>query len=146
MTTVRFSGLGQLPDEVEIRIEVPRGSFVKRRPDGTVDFVSPFPSPYNYGSIEGTAAADGDPLDALVLGRTRLPYGSRLRARVCAVMGFVDADAPDPKVVCSARPLTRAERRGVERFFRIYALLKRVLHRMRGRRGRTVCTGWLSPD
>jgi inorganic pyrophosphatase len=142
---VRFSGLGEIAQEVQIRIEVPRGSFVKRRPDGSVDFVSPLPCPYNYGSIEGTIAADGDPLDALLLGHQRAA-GTRVRVPVRAVMGFVDDGIPDPKVVCSVRPLTRAERRGVERFFRRYAVLKRVVNRLRRRPGRTLCIGWLGQE
>jgi inorganic pyrophosphatase len=142
---VRYSTLGEIAEQVQIRVEVPRGSFVKRRPDGTVDFVSPFPCPYNYGSIEGTIAGDGDPLDALLLG-VRRPLGTRTRAQVRAVMGFVDAGVPDPKVICSVRPLTTAERRGVERFFRVYAAFKRLLNRARGRSGSTVCTGWLTRE
>ena len=125
-----------------VRIEVPRGSFVKRRPDGSIDFVSPLPCPYNYGSVEGTRSPDGDPLDALVLG-PRQPLGARVEGTIVAVMGFVDAGEDDPKAVCAAEPLNAAQRRAVERFFRAYAVLKRVVHRVRGRRGTTRCTGWL---
>jgi inorganic pyrophosphatase len=139
---MRFSKLGEIADIVEIRVEVPRGSCVKRRPDGTVDFVSPFPCPYNYGSIEKTRGADGDPLDAVLLGRRR-SYGTRTAVPVRAVMGFVDAGVADPKVICSLQPLTSAQRRGVERFFRVYAVFKRIVNRLRGRPGPTVRTGWL---
>ena len=141
---MRFAGLGEIADEVVVRIEVPRGSFVKRRPDGSVDFVSPLPCPYNYGSIEGTMGADGDPLDAIVLG-TRRALGTGAHVGVRAVMGFVDDGVLDPKVVCSTRVLTTAERRGIERFFRVYAIFKRTVNRLRGRTGRTACTGWLRP-
>jgi inorganic pyrophosphatase len=142
---VRFAELPELPDEAEVVIEVPRGSFIKRRPDGSVEFVSPLPCPYNYGSVQGgLVAPDGDPFDALVFGR-RVSVGTLLRAPVRAVMGFVDADTPDPKIVCSHAPLTSAQRRGVERFFRAYALLKRVAHRLEGRSGRTACLGWIPP-
>lgn len=139
---MRFSGLGEIAEDVDVRIEVARGSFVKRRPDGAIDFVSPFPCPYNYGSIEGMASADGDPLDAVLLGR-RLGYGTRTRASVRAVMGFVDAGTFDPKVICSWRTMTTSERRGLERFFRVYAVFKGVVNRLRGKTGRTSCTGWL---
>ena len=37
--------------ELEVVIEVPRGSFLKRGSTGRVDFVSPLPCPYNYGSV-----------------------------------------------------------------------------------------------
>ena len=34
------------PPEVEVRIEIPRGSFLKRGSTGHIDFISPFPCPY----------------------------------------------------------------------------------------------------
>jgi inorganic pyrophosphatase len=134
----------RFPRQVTICIEVPRGSFVKRRPGGTVDFVSPFPCPFNYGSIEGSRSEDGDPLDAVVLG-PRLAYGAQVRGTVQAVMGFIDAGASDPKVICAAAPLTEAERRQVERFFAVYVWFKRALHGLRRRAGETRCTGWIEP-
>ena len=39
------------PPEVEVVIEVPRGSFLKRGSTGQIDFISPLPCPYNYGSV-----------------------------------------------------------------------------------------------
>ena len=41
----------QEPLQVEVCIEIPRGSFIKRGSSGELDFVSPFPCPFNYGSI-----------------------------------------------------------------------------------------------
>lgn len=139
---MRFVGLPELPDAVVVRIEVPRWSFVKRRLDGRVDFVSPLPCPYNYGSIEGTLGPDGDPIDALVLG-PKLPYGVRYLGIVRAAMGFLDAGELDPKIVCSETPLTDFDRRGVEAFFHTYAWLKRAVHLARGRRGPTRVEGWI---
>lgn len=134
--------LPPLPPEPEVLIESPRFSFVKRRADGAVDFVSPLPCPYNYGSIPGLVSDDGDPLDAVVMG-PRLPRGQRLRVPVVAVLGFIDAGRGDPKVVCSATPLTASERAGLERFFRVYAFFKRGLHRVRGAVPDTRFVGWL---
>lgn len=136
------TALPPLPPEPEVLIECPRFSFVKRRADGAVDFVSPVPCPYNYGSIPGLMSDDGDPLDVVVLG-PRLPRGQRLRVPVVAVLGFVDSGKGDPKVVCSAGPLSRAERAGLELFFRVYALFKRGLHLVRGNATDTRFTGWL---
>jgi inorganic pyrophosphatase len=138
---VRNPQLGVLPRDVRFRVEVPRGSFVKRRPDGTIDFASPLPCPYNYGSIVGTTAPDGDPLDALVLG-PRLSHGTEISTRVWALFGFTDAGTVDLKVVCGPQPLTELQRRGIERFFARYALLKRIVHRVRGNRGVTEALGW----
>ena len=122
-----------MPDAV---IEMPRGTFVKRRADGTVDFVSPLPCPYNYGCVPGTTGGDGDPLDAIVLG-PRLAAGTRVSFPVVAEVDFVDEGRRDMKLVLSAVPLSRAQRRGLAAFFRIYAVGKRGLARLRGRRGET---------
>lgn len=135
-----------LPREPEVLIETPRWSFVKRRSDGSIDFISPVPCPYNYGSIPGFQSDDGDPLDVVVLG-PRLRLGERLRVPVVGVVDFIDAGRGDPKVICSTRPLGEQERVGVERFFRVYARFKRVLHRVRGQVPDTRFRGWLAgPD
>lgn len=125
-------------------IEQPRGSFIKRRADGSIDFVSPLPCPYNYGSVPGAMSGDGDPLDAVVLGR-RLPAGTRVERVVVGVVWFVDAGQDDPKVIFSEGPLSPRERRGIERFFRVYALAKRALARARGLSGPTRFEGWRVP-
>lgn len=129
-------------DAPEVLVEQPRWSFVKRRADGMVDFVSPFPCPYNYGSIPGRRSGDGDPLDALLLG-PRLSAGSRVRAPVVGVVGFIDAGELDPKVVCSARALTVRDRAGLLAFFAAYARFKSLLSLARGRRGETRSLGFL---
>ena len=133
-----------LPSEPEVLIESPRGSVVKRRADGGVDFVSPLPCPYNYGCIPGMDSGDGDPLDVVVLG-PRLRRGARVRVPVVGVIGFLDAGCADPKVICSPRPLSRADRAGLAAFFHVYAFFKRGLHRARGRQtGVTRYVGWLT--
>lgn len=140
---LRFAELGEIGSEVEVQIEVAQGSFVKRKPDGSIDFVSPLRCPYNYGSILGTLAADGDPLDALVLG-PKLGYGVRCTVQVRAVVNFVDAGELDPKVICSQQPLDPTDMAGVEAFFGRYARLKGWLNRLRRRRGPTRFNGWLA--
>lgn len=112
---------------VPIVIEVPRFSFVKRGPTGAVDFLSPFPSPFNYGSIPDTLAADGEPRDVLLLG-PRLPRGCRTEANVLGVVRFLDAGVPDPKVVAGRR-LGRRDRSTIDAFFRLYALAKQCTGR-----------------
>ncbi|MCB1968088.1 MAG: inorganic diphosphatase, partial [Candidatus Accumulibacter sp.] len=52
--------------EVDVTIEVPRGSFLKRGSLGRIDFLSPFPCPFNYGSVPNYLGLEGDLLDALV--------------------------------------------------------------------------------
>lgn len=123
-------------------IEQPRGSFMKRRANGAVDFVSPLPCPYNYGHVPGVMSGDGDPLDAVVLGR-RLGAGTRVELTVVGVLGFVDAGEHDPKVVFSESPLSRGQRLGLELFFRGYAIAKRGLAAVRGLDGPTRFEGWI---
>ena len=103
-------------------VEVPRLSFVKRGPTGAIDFLSPLPCPFNYGSVPGTLAEDGDPLDAILLGRRRA-RGQRVSGRVLGVVGFLDAGVPDPKLVLGER-LRLRDRLQLEAFFRVYALAK----------------------
>ena len=68
------------PPQLEIVIEIPRGSFLKRGSTGELDFISPFPCPFNYGSVDQYIGLEGDLLDAVVLG-PRLPRGKRVTVR-----------------------------------------------------------------
>lgn len=131
----------ELPRRPLARIEVPRGSLIKPRADGGIDFVSPFPCPYNYGAIPDLRSPDGDPLDVVVLG-PRLPRNAEVFLPVRAVMGFLDAGALDPKVICSAIKLTPAHHAGLERFFRFYAGAKWLVNASRRAPGPTRCLGW----
>lgn len=127
------------PREVEVLIETPRGGFVKRRADGSIDYVSPLPSPFNYGCVPDRTGGDGDPLDAVLLGPRR-PRGWRGRVAVRAVVRFVDDGRPDDKLVCGD-VVTGLDRVRLRLFFAAYALLKRGLNRARGRRGETAYRG-----
>ena len=127
------------PQYLEVLVEHPRHAILKRREDGRLDFISPLPCPYNYGSVPGTRAADGDREDALVLG-PRLPKGQRAQARVLARANFYDAGSFDGKWVCGDS-LSERERRGLIVFFHVYARCKALLHLLRGVRGRTAFEG-----
>jgi inorganic pyrophosphatase len=117
--------LDELPSHLEVRIETPRGSLIKRSSDGGIDFVSPFPCPYNYGSVIGHEGGDGDPLDAVVLGR-KLPPGTVRNLEVVGIIGFLDAGRVDHKVVFAEGEPTQREIWGLELFFRAYARVKRL--------------------
>ena len=127
--------------EVEVVIEVPRGSFLKRGSTGHIDFISPLPCPFNYGSVPAYLGLEGDLLDALVLG-PRLPLGTRIRVRAWGAVTLTDRGMSDDKLVCSATPLTESERHRVLRFFHFYAQCKALLNRWRRRPGRNACEGW----
>lgn len=134
-----------VPKEADVTVDSPRFSHVKRRDDGSVDFVSPLPCPFNYGSVRGTRAEDGERIDAIVLG-PRLPGGTQLTANVVAVVRFVDAGQRDAKWVCARRPLTPRDGLELELFFQLYALAKRALNRVRGLAGPTRYEGLLTSE
>jgi inorganic pyrophosphatase len=129
------------PPELNVVIEIPRGSFLKRGSTGHVDFISPLPCPFNYGSIPDYLGLEGDLLDAVVLG-ARLPLGSRVRVRAWGAVVLTDRGMSDDKLICSDRPLSEAQRRSVLRFFHFYAKCKGLLNWWRRRPGRNACEGW----
>lgn len=118
---------------------------MKRDGRGRVEFIA-LPCPYNYGSVPGLLAPDGEGFDAIVLG-PRLPRGHRVRQRVQAVVRFLDAGVPDDKLVLAPRPLTRGQAQRVLLFFKVYARCKRAAQRLVGETRPTRCdslslTGW----
>lgn len=129
--------------EVEIVIEVPRGSFLKRGFDGRIDFVSPFPCPYNYGAVPSHLGQEGDLLDAIVLG-PRLRLGQRTRLRAWGAVTLRDRGMVDDKLICGIEPPSPAARQRVLLFFHLYARCKAVLNFWRRRPGRNACEGWCS--
>ena len=126
---------------VDVMIEVPRWSFLKRGPSGGVDFVSPLPCPFNYGAVPDFVGLEGDLLDAVVLG-PRLAFGSRVRLRAWGAVTLIDRGMQDDKLVCSEHPLTPEQERAVLRFFAFYARCKGALNWLRGRPGRNACGQW----
>jgi inorganic pyrophosphatase len=126
---------------VEVVIEIPRGSFLKRGSSGRVDFVSPLPCPYNYGSIYQYIGGEGDFLDAVVLG-PRLDIGTRIQVRAYGAVGLSERFMYDDKLICSHSPITVTDRRKILMFFNLYAFCKGVLNVARGQRGRSRCEGW----
>jgi inorganic pyrophosphatase len=133
------------PIELDVVVEVPRGSFLKRGSTGEVDFISPMPCPFNYGSVPQYLGREGDLLDAVVLG-PRLPYGSHVRVKVWGAVILTDHGMSDDKLICSGRPLTGADRRWLLRFFHFYAKCKGLLNFCRRRPGRNACEGWCEAE
>ena len=129
------------PPRVEVVVEIPRGSFLKRGSTGLIDFVSPFPCPFNYGSIHQYIGGEGDLLDAVVLGR-RLAVGSRVQDNAYGAVGLSERFMYDDKLICSTQPITSRERRNILVFFRLYSFCKGLLNLIRGQRGRSRCEGW----
>lgn len=119
---------------------MPRGSWVKRRGDGSIDYVAPLPSPFDYGCVPDRPGGDGDPLDVLLIG-TRLPAGAEREIEVRGVVRLLDDGRPDDKLVCADHPPTALEWAAIRWFFRAWVVGKRALGLWRGRRGPTRMLG-----
>ncbi len=137
-----LAAAAQRPIEVEVLIEIPRGSFLKRGSTGHIDFVSPLPCPFNYGSVPTHIGLEGDLLDAVVLG-PRLAAGTRIRVPARGAITLTDRGMSDDKLICSEVPLRPAQRHDLLRFFRFYARCKALLNLWRRRPGRNACEGWI---
>ena len=134
---------------VTVTIEIPRGSFRKVGSTGRLDFLSPLPCPFNYGSIRDRLGLEGDLLDAVVLG-PRLPAGSRVQAFACGAVRLQDRGLYDDKLICTTAPLdgaglARARCRTLA-FFRVYGWAKGLLNAWRGWPGRTGLSGWVGAE
>ena len=127
--------------QVEVVIEVPKGSIIKRRSSGSVDFFSPVPCPFNYGSIPALPGPDDDFLDAAVLG-PRLRPGTRLTVPVVGAIRITDRGMLDDKLICSSRPVGKLKRFLILLFFKFYAKCKGLINFCRGHSGRNYCHGW----
>ena len=132
------------PREVDVVIEIPRGSFLKRGSTGQVDFISPLPCPFNYGSVPEYLGLEGDLLDAVVLG-PRLRVDSRVRVKAWGAVVLTDRGMTDDKLICSDQPINETQRRRVLQFFHFYAKCKGLLNLWRRRPGRNACDGWCDP-
>ena len=126
---------------VEVIIEIPRGSFLKRGSTGDLDFISPLPCPFNYGSIPAFIGLDGDLLDAVVLG-PRLPSGTKVKVHAWGAVRMIDHGFYDDKLICSQSPISPLKQRLILLFFMIYTKAKSLLNLIRGRGGRNSCEGW----
>jgi inorganic pyrophosphatase len=125
------AGMSDWPRILRVCIEVPRGSHIKREAGGRIDFISPVPCPFNYGSVEAAPAPDGDAPDAIVLGE-RLGVGVQVELPVLARVHFVDGGLDDHKWVVGQEPMNADEERSLRRFFTVYAGVKRLLNHLRG--------------
>src|SRR5881227_1355161 len=133
------------PPQLEVVIEIPRGSFLKRGSTGHIDFISPLPCPFNYGSVPTYIGMEGDLLDAVVLG-PRLAVGTHVRIKAWDAVTLTDRGMSDDKLICSDHAPTPSQRRNVLRFFHFYAKCKGMLNVWRRRPGRNACEGWCGAD
>lgn len=130
-------------DQLEIVIEIPRGSRNKYEYDEATDtfrldrvLSSAVFYTFDYGFIPGTRAQDGDQTDALLLIDEPTFTGCRLTARPIGGLEMRDEQGFDFKVLCVAvadphsGALTNLEQidphrlREIEHFFQTYKLIE----------------------
>ena len=129
---------------IHVVIEIPRGSRNKYEIDHETGHVfldrrlfTATTYPADYGFIPDTLGDDGDPLDALVLSRTRCIPGVWVEARPVGVMWMHDEAGQDAKIICvppqraaleQARTTSTTSRRSssteIQHFFDVYKALE----------------------
>jgi inorganic pyrophosphatase len=95
------------PGEINVIVEIPRDSKNKYEFDPMAGVLrlkrvitADVSYPGDYGFIPGTSAADGDPLDALVLvSHPTLPL-TLIPARAIGVLKIIDKGLQDDKILC----------------------------------------------
>jgi inorganic pyrophosphatase len=99
-------GVGELPDKVNVFIEIPKGSSVKYEIDKESGVImvdrfvyGPLFYPYNYGFIPGTHAEDGDALDVVVLSTYPVQTGTAIVCRIIGMLEMEDEEGIDTKVI-----------------------------------------------
>ena len=108
-----------------ICIEVSKWGMIKWNEKGNIDYISPIPCPFNYGSVKNITGDDGDLQDAILL-------GDKKEVRFCGkykLIGkvyFIDQGRQDHKWIFSAtNKIRRRDWMVLDSFFRIYAQIKR---------------------
>ena len=96
-----------MADRTVVLVEIPSGSRNKYEWDEELGGIvldrrlfTAMTYPADYGFVEGTLAADGDPLDALVLTSDPTFPGCRIRVRPIGVFHMSDEKGPDEKLLC----------------------------------------------
>lgn len=95
------------PEEINVFVEIPQGSFVKYELDKdsgvvTVDrfSYSAMAFPFNYGFVPHTKSEDGDPLDVVVVSTYSVSCGTVIPARPIGMLEMEDESGIDTKIIC----------------------------------------------
>jgi inorganic pyrophosphatase len=125
--------------EFDVLIEIPKGTRNKYEMDHTVNRIrldrTLFTStqyPADYGYVENTLGADGDPLDAMVLLPEPTFPGCLIRCRTIGMFRMTDEKGGDDKLMCvpandprqehlrDIHHLPEFDRLEIQHFFEVY--------------------------
>jgi inorganic pyrophosphatase len=142
------------PDVVRMIVEIPKLSRNKYEYDVRLGLFkldrtlySPMHYPGDYGFVPGTVAADGDPVDVLVLSDEGTFTGCLMEVRPVGLLEMADEKGPDEKILAVPDVNPRYEqihtvdqvfphvRREIEHFFDIYKELEGKHTEIKGWRG-----------
>jgi inorganic pyrophosphatase len=118
--------------DVEVVVEIPKGTRNKYEADHETGQIwldrMLFTStryPEDYGYVPGTLAADGDPLDALVVLEEPTFPGCHVRARPVGVFLMSDEHGDDAKLLCvTASDPRQAEVQELDEIAHFFAIYK----------------------
>lgn len=95
------------PGVFNVVVEIPKGSANKYEYDSALNafrldrtLYSPMHYPGDYGFVPSTIAADGDPVDVLVLVEIATFPGCVIEARAVGLLAMVDQGVEDLKLLC----------------------------------------------
>jgi inorganic pyrophosphatase len=96
----------KIPDEINVIIEIPRGSHNKYEIDKETGLIaldrtnySGAPYPFDYGFVPKTLWDDGDALDVVLITTYPLETGVLVRVRPVGLMKMVDGEDSDDKII-----------------------------------------------
>jgi len=99
--------LRRLRELLPVVVDTPRGSPIKFKYDVeqkryTIAHVLPpgMVFPFDFGSVPGTLAADGDPLDAMIVVSEPTFPGCHIEVKPVALFRMRDEKAEDNKILC----------------------------------------------
>lgn len=106
MNLDKLSAGSNPPEEINVVIEIPQGSFIKYEMDKDSGFLmvdrfsfTSMAFPGNYGFIPQTNGEDGDPLDVLLVATYPVQSGTVVPARVIGMLEMEDEAGIDTKII-----------------------------------------------
>ena len=94
------------PEEINVFVEIPQGSFIKYEMDKDTGFITvdrfsytSMAFPGNYGFIPQTHGEDGDPLDVLLISAYPVSSGVVVPSRVVGMLEMEDEEGIDTKII-----------------------------------------------